>query len=955
MFSFENMSTKAAAQKPQLVPFFPPDNKLDSGLLGAPTDTVISVQNNVALLKELVQNSDAASWSARPDVLDFLRSYLRHRSRSHERGASDASKPASDVVELDEWAFRALNKLLRSPSIITSGKIDGLFLLDVAALFGPSNANATAAMINAAVEASPSSLVRDLHGATSTAVRLLTVDVPKVIAVSAGEAASEITPDEAALVNRVNDVLSFTADIVCSLAQLLTLVPAAALAVGNANDASNTSPSCASNGTDGPATAVSLLNALADTYEHTLPALLALVAFCNKEFDNDESDDGEASGTSAAASADAQFNRSDAFSSRQRRLALALGHGCLAAGHALLDSCFLAPLGIGWSRALPAVEDARRLAAATSGSSGSGSGNAGDDDPISLSNKLTGLLSGLKNYEATDHVASAAAGRPVAAHVLRSTRHASSGSYLRDMAKVFSLYQRITRLRQPALSGAQKERLIDDDHISYIASLVLEKEEVPKSSSAANGASSTSAAPTPAQIAAVREVLPLDEATIIRALKLAGNNVEGAIERLLASGAADGAAGTSTGRGDRFDDGLRARTLALVTQQQEEEERLAEEEAAAAAAAEEAKHPVEYVPIVSGKAGRKAAKSAAAASSSSSAHKHVVVVRSEDLGGGGGGGVNGQLTLDYGAEPGLVAVEREGLAYDDEYDDVYDDYEKVAIGKSRWDSDEDDDGGEGQDGGDGSHGASSGAARRGAGRGVAAFSSTSASSSSRAPGPSAGGRGGTRGAGVGSRSTSASKPQSAGSASSSGSGFKAGNSGGAAASRSAIGGRKPLQLNASAPSFTASSKAVVPSSSSGGRPSASGSAASSAAVAPTSSSGSNRALVPAQIHGRGPAQSALHHDDDDEDDDDEEEEDEDESDEGGGGNGGSGARGGRGGGRGGRGGFRGGGGGPVTGHGPRAQGGLTEAQAARKRENKARSGNHNRKRGADKKLAKAMI
>jgi hypothetical protein len=46
-----------------------------------------------------------------------------------------------------------------------------------------------------------------------------------------------------------------------------------------------------------------------------------------------------------------------------------------------------------------------------------------------------------------------------------------------------------------------------------------------------------------------------------------------------------------------------------------------------------------------------------------------------------------------------------------------------------------------------------------------------------------------------------------------------------------------------------------------------------------------------------------------------------------------------------------GGGGAVTGHGPRAKGGLTEHDAERRRELKARIGNHNRKRGADRKLA----
>jgi len=44
---------------------------------------------------------------------------------------------------------------------------------------------------------------------------------------------------------------------------------------------------------------------------------------------------------------------------------------------------------------------------------------------------------------------------------------------------------------------------------------------------------------------------------------------------------------------------------------------------------------------------------------------------------------------------------------------------------------------------------------------------------------------------------------------------------------------------------------------------------------------------------------------------------------------------------------------PVAGHGPRAQGGLTERAADMKGVHKARTGNHNRKRGADKKMARA--
>lgn len=51
-----------------------------------------------------------------------------------------------------------------------------------------------------------------------------------------------------------------------------------------------------------------------------------------------------------------------------------------------------------------------------------------------------------------------------------------------------------------------------------------------------------------------------------------------------------------------------------------------------------------------------------------------------------------------------------------------------------------------------------------------------------------------------------------------------------------------------------------------------------------------------------------------------------------------------------RGSGRGGGESEVTGHGPRARGGVTERDAARRRELKARLGNHNRKRGADRKL-----
>ena len=45
----------------------------------------------------------------------------------------------------------------------------------------------------------------------------------------------------------------------------------------------------------------------------------------------------------------------------------------------------------------------------------------------------------------------------------------------------------------------------------------------------------------------------------------------------------------------------------------------------------------------------------------------------------------------------------------------------------------------------------------------------------------------------------------------------------------------------------------------------------------------------------------------------------------------------------------------MTGHGPRAAGGLTERDAAYREENKARIGNHNRRRGADKKLARGMM
>lgn len=45
----------------------------------------------------------------------------------------------------------------------------------------------------------------------------------------------------------------------------------------------------------------------------------------------------------------------------------------------------------------------------------------------------------------------------------------------------------------------------------------------------------------------------------------------------------------------------------------------------------------------------------------------------------------------------------------------------------------------------------------------------------------------------------------------------------------------------------------------------------------------------------------------------------------------------------------------MTGHGPRARGGVTERDAEYRREHKARFGNHDRKRGADRKMAKSML
>lgn len=861
-----------------LVPFLPDDNRLDRGVeLG---DSLSTIQHNNATLSSLLTASEL-EWT-QPQV-ELLTSYLKHRRRWYER--ADAGRtPSADLTAFDGNVFRLLWQACNAP---TKSRLTASMVVDAVSVYGPSNANVLASMVSTALNNKPG-LLTELHAMATGAIKLLNFDLPRVVAEAACDLGSDIPPaGEDELAARVDDALSFAADIVCSLSQLLALVPAAALSVACVD-----APAPGSAGV--AASSVELLLALSDFYERTLPALLAVVARANAELDAPGDSDDEEDGSGGAVSG--QFGTSDLFTPRQRRLTVALSHGCLAAGHALLDSAYLSGLGVGRAQSqaraaaiaqlkgavTPAAPGSAR--AAVQKPSGPSSGPAPlnaawVDDPPAVCTRLVSCLSALSNHECEDRVLAACHGRSSGASVLRPARPPPPGCFLTDAARAFSLHSRVSRLRAPSSSGAGGGLSLDGEQLSYLASLVLADRgegagsaaHAPQTSSSSGGA--PSGAPTDAQVAAVRDVLPfVDRAAAVRALTLARGSVDAAIERLLTSGEAAGGPGTTTTsssssaggggsrRTDRFDDGLRARTLALAGLQQEEEEerRLAEAEAQAASSAA-APAPA---PTIAG-LGSRAGKNDASASD-------------RRRGGGAGARASKSVTLrgedvdPEAAGSGTFVVARESDLYDDEWDDgVEGDFHPLrAADGGGWDSGSEEDG-RPDDEEDGAHG-------RGGGRG----------------GRGRGGRGG--GGGGGPSRAPHHEPQA----------------------QQQQPQRKPGAGASGGPPRGGASA---------GRGHGASAGAGGGWHAP---SRGTHATAGGAGAGAGPGPGAGAH----------------------AGDGGHGAPPHRGGGRGGRGG---GGGGPVVGHGPRAQGGLSERQADRKEAHKARVGNHNRKRGADKKMRAA--
>jgi hypothetical protein len=1001
----------AGARGGGFLPFLPLDNDaaFDSELAGP------AVAANAAALQALLaQAGDARAFAsgvarAGDSLHTFVRTYLQHRRRFYDVAAGDATAAsaaaaAGDLRALDAAVLALLTRLSTTPApqtaadgaaggaggggagagaggrdkgasapapMLSSLVLDPPSLLDLCSLFGPSNATTVADLLRRTLEPAGSPVASGTASALQQVADVLVRDVPRGLA-------------SAQSAEAVEDVATYLCDALHGTSKLLALSPWACYALmpggttpakrgagAGAGAPSPPSPAGVHAGAGLLQPPSSLVAALIATYEYTLPAVLArLIALSGPPAAPSSATPTSPQSTSSSTSSSPPSPFPLALPARQVRRMQVACHAALQAVFSVLDTCYVEVLRGGKSHALASGPTYRAV--------------PGRSDGRQVGPALCTTLAALADAQPDDPLA---AHPSLAAAVTGARREGGAeGTFFRDLCRTFRLRDTL----QPVLGTAAASGYLDDAQRSYIGRLVTEAEQGGRisprgatgsqqqgpSSSSSSSASSSSATTDPAAVASVREILPDTPVHAVEAaLHAARGNVEAAIERLL-SGVVDPAPpprpAASAPALARFvppsqrpaiDADLRSRTLALARAQSREAEAA---EAAMRAVAEAG------VPLGSNQAALVAKQAAAAVlACDPGLDNDGVGELGEGRGGrraGQWGGAGADLDGEGGEDAEAPVVRPLGRSgggarfsgrddddgvenYDDEYDDIDDEVEHVGAR----------DGGtleaEAQTNG-GGRGGPAGRGRRGAARGGAGQAGRRGGDDEDEDDDEDGGEGEedeeaggsddeTAGeTAVGTDDTATAAAVSAGGRGASNAGASQPPRRVGKGNRGPVHGLAPLEPRA---------------------PRGSAAAAAAAAANPLLSrlesayKGASTSLDDgiANYHGasapRGPRGGGGDGEEDGEDDE-------------GGARFGGGRGGQRGGGRArgrgrGRGGASSAGGAagapvaapaPVEGHGPRARGGVTEGQADFRRENKARFGNHNRKRGADKKRGRGM-
>ena len=679
----------------QLLPFLPTDNELAGSLLRVPPHAVTAAHRNRLVLEQMLGTHGSSSsveneqLLQRDDVADYLRTYLACRQRPYDMFVGPAGSASDDLLRVDELTFHLLSRVL--PKAAAGSFVDVALLLDAAAVYSPSNADALASVLHRLTMNSPQHWTDAFIRSSRTLAVYLASDLPRLVVDVARKMDGAVGPSEPA--KSCDSVASAATDALVGMSQLLALCPAAAFSIVSP-DAVSVSAAVVTEG--------ALLPVVIATYEITLPALKSLLRAANKVETREigAHDDGMSVG---APMTHVNDDASDGLVMAQRRRILAAAHACLSIAHSLLHHSMLGPLGVEWpaetpsaaaSRAalLPGARSPTFIAASALVDAATEIANVKPDQVLAVA--LSSLIA----------IGGGSRDMPTALKVSR----VPCGTFFADMARVFDLYRRLARLRisrsakveaeaharaAAGLSPAPKATsgrgrrardalaapdALDDETISTLLSLISRTPIETATTTDASQAAVSSLVVDDKAMKAVMEVLPDFGADAVRSALSSVKGDTGRAIELLLSGSVPEPPARPSGRSSAqltphtVDRELRMRTLQLAAMQEERE---------AAAADARAMAAMRYGLIGNGDM-TSSSETAATASRALAETQFKRNVRRGRLAGGDVfvDGELGCVVVQRGAAPG--GADDGGAAYNDERDDAYDEMEHLSLGDS---------------------------------------------------------------------------------------------------------------------------------------------------------------------------------------------------------------------------------------------------------------------------------
>jgi CUE domain len=372
-----------------LVPFLPPDNNSNDR---SSLDSINHNQKSISRILEKNVYSD-------PSIHEYVRSYLRYRSRIYE--------PASNqLLELDDVSFQLVLKCFK----LESAWIDVGIIIDFIALFGPSNPLEVTKSVSDLLSSS-SKLSIGANASMRSVSTILKSRIPILLTTLVIDYMQGKEENLSNIHSKLDDLLHFLADILFTMQHVIALIPSISYSFHPSGDV------LTSEGMFKGENNVFLI--FLSTYEVTIPYLTSFLSYFfseNKQFLTSS-------------------NQFVPLSTLQ--LLQTASSSCLQCLHAMFEQVYFIPMGIPFQVVSVIMENARSKVV---------TGARGDSSTVASA--FISIIAKLCNYRSPDHFS--ALSWPNNIHVKRI-----SGIFLLDFVTNFNILDRVERLSSTLLDPRQ--------------------------------------------------------------------------------------------------------------------------------------------------------------------------------------------------------------------------------------------------------------------------------------------------------------------------------------------------------------------------------------------------------------------------------------------------------------------------------------------------------------------